>query len=100
MHEVHRHARVLVLQIQGLHIEGPVHRGAVAHPQRGGIEVHHQPLGRVEGDRVRPLDAAQPGAELRADEGAAGVRRVHVEPQVVLRAHQADLVEDFNVILI
>lgn len=91
VHEVDSDAGVLVLQIQRLHVERAMHCGAIAHPHRRRIEVHHQPLGGIEGNRVHALDAAQPGAKLRADERAARISRIHVQPQIVLAAHDANL---------
>jgi hypothetical protein len=62
-------------------------------PHGGAIEVHHEPLGRVERDRVDPLDALQPYPVLGTDEGAPGVGGVHVEPQELVGADLGDLVE-------
>lgn len=96
VHKVDGHAGVLVLQIQRLHIEGAMHCGAVAHPHCRRIEVHHQPLGGIEGDRIDALDAAQPGAKLRTDERAARVRRIHVKPQIILATHDANLSTEYS----
>lgn len=91
VHKVDGHARVLVLQIQRFHIEGAMHGGAVAHPHGSRIKVHHQPLGGIEGNGIGSLDATQPGAELGADEGAASVGSIHVQPQIVLPTDDANL---------
>ena len=48
--------------------------------------MNHQPLGRVESEAVGKLDAGHPSPELRADEGRAGVRGVHVKPHLLLLA--------------
>lgn len=110
VHVVDGEARVLVLEVQRLDVEGTVQCVAVLHPSRArekeirplmlkrsklfpsighsphgsAVEVHHHPLAGVEGDGVRELDARQPAPELGADEGGAGVGRVHVQPKVLL----------------
>lgn len=53
--------------------------------------MNHQPLGRIEGDRVRLGDALQPDAKLRTDECTAGIGGVHVQPEFVLQAYVTHL---------
>ena len=46
----------------------------------------HEPLAGVECDGVCELDPLHPAPELGTHEGRARVRRVHVEPQLLLLA--------------
>lgn len=99
---------ILVLEVYRVDVEGSVKRLAVldpatkqpAHrsiastiggsrdylPQSRAVEVDHQPFARIEGERVGVLHSLHPVAELRANERAAGVGRVDVQPQSVLLA--------------
>ena len=71
---------VPVLQVERGHGEGLVHGDGALHPEARAVEVDQQPLGRVEGERGGALDAREKTAELRANDGTARVRRVHMEP--------------------
>ena len=55
-------------------------------PHRGAVEVHHEPLWRVESETVGELNAVHPDPELRADEGGPGVGGIHVEPHLLIFA--------------
>jgi hypothetical protein len=55
-------------------------------PHGGAVEVHQEPLGRVEGQAVSVLDAGHPCPELRADEGRPGVSCIHVKPHILIFA--------------
>lgn len=50
-------------------------------PEASTVEVHHHPLGGIEGEGIGVLDALQKPPELGAQEGRACVRSVDVEPQ-------------------
>ena len=52
-------------------------------PHGAAVEVDHHPLVGVHVEALRPLHAPHQRPELRADEGAARVRRVYVQPQAL-----------------
>ena len=53
-------------------------------PHGAAVEVDHHPLVGVHVEALRPLHAPHQRPELRADEGAARVARVHVQPRAQL----------------
>lgn len=55
------------------------------------VEMHHQPLWRIECNRIGLFDSLQPRSILRADEWAASICGVHMQPQIVLNTHIANL---------
>lgn len=84
---------LIVLQVKRVYIKSVDDPAGLFEPHCGAVKVDEQPFVRVKVKGVRLLDAFHEVAVLGADEGGAGVRRVHVQPDVVLRAHVADLVQ-------
>ena len=52
-------------------------------PHGAAVEVDHHPLVRVHVEGLGELHSLHQRPELRADEGAARVRRVNVQPQAL-----------------
>ena len=52
-------------------------------PHSSAVEMNHHPLGRVECERLRMLNAGNEVAIFGADEGRAGVGGVYVHPDVM-----------------
>ena len=71
------------LEVEGIDVESVDQLVLVLHPHGGAVEVDEQPLVHVEVEGVGELDAVEDGPVLRADEGAARVRRVYVQPQAL-----------------
>ena len=72
------------LEVEGIDVESVDQLVLVLHPHGGAVEVDEQPLVHVEVEGVGELDAVEDGPVLRADEGAARVARVHVQPRAQL----------------
>lgn len=53
----------------------------------------HQPLGRIESYGISSVHTFQPYPELRTDEGAPCVGRVDMQPNFLLLADDADLLQ-------
>ena len=60
-------------------------------PHGAAVEVDHHPLVGVHVEALRPLHATHQRPELRADEGAARVARVHVQPRAQLLGDKEQL---------
>ena len=78
------------LEVLGHDPEGTHQRAGIAHEVRRAVEVGGQPLVRVEHEAVDGLDAVDHPAVLGHDQGAAGPRRVDVQPDPVAPADLAD----------
>jgi len=90
---VWRCALLLVLEVERVDVEGVDQPGGVLEPHGGAVEVDQHPLVRVEVERVCFVDAAHQRSELGTDEGRACVGGVHVQPDALLLADDADLVQ-------
>lgn len=116
VHVVNGLARILVLQVQWLHVERAMDSTTVLHPHGGTVKVdlferqkkkkalhkvhpnnqevtYHKPLGRIERNRVRVVDALQPCPEFGADKCTAGICSIHVQPQVELATYLTHLLQ-------
>ena len=76
-----------------MHLVRAPQRLAVAGQQAAGAVGEEQPLVRVEGDGVRALDAGERNAAARGQLEEAAVRRVDVQPELLLRRDRRDVVE-------
>ena len=74
-------------------------RGAVGDPEEGRVEAGEQPLVRVGGVAVGPLDAGLQRAQLRDDGADPGVGGVDVQPDAVLLADRAELGERVDAVV-
>ena len=72
------------LEVERIDVESVDQLVLVLHPHGGAVEIDEQPLVHVEVEGVGELDAVEDGPVLRADEGAARVARVHVQPRAQL----------------
>jgi hypothetical protein len=80
-------------QVDGVDFEGIYHVGRILEPHGRAVEVYQQPLVRIEVERVDLVDALHEMAELRTDEGRAGVGSVHMQPNTLLLAHHAQFIK-------
>jgi hypothetical protein len=78
------------LQIFGRQRERPEERVHIPHEVGAAIEVHQQPLVRVEEEAVGVLDAVEDRAHFGEDRGGSGPRGVHVKPHLLAPAELAD----------
>ena len=89
-----RHTAVLVVpQVQGIDVEGVHQPRGIFQPHGRAVEVDQHPLVGIEVEGVSSFYALHQVSEFRADEGRTRVGGVHVEPNVLLVADDADFVE-------
>lgn len=104
---------ILVCQVQGVHVEGPVQCATVRHPEIAiadsldeirrlvitnlphcrAVEMYHKPLGRIKGDRIGFINPLQPVPKFRTNKRAASVRGVHMTPHQLLVADIGDFIQ-------
>lgn len=82
-----------MLEIERIDVEGVHDPRRLLQPHGRTIEVDQQPLVRIEVKRVGPFDALHQVPEFRTDESRTGVSGVHVQPDAVLVANGAQLVQ-------
>lgn len=80
MSVVDRCVVVTVLQVERVDDQRRRQQVSVSDPQKGAVEAGEHHLIGICVDRIGELDPGQVILMLRAKEGAAGVRRVHMEP--------------------
>ncbi len=68
-------------------------QGRIAHQQSTSSVGQEQALVRVEGDRVGPHDASQPGSPAVGELKEPAVTAIHVEPQTLLARQGSQLAE-------
>ena len=68
-------------------------RGGIAYQKETRVVGHVRPLVQVEGDRLRPLHAAQKGTQARRESGQCTEGTVDVEPQFLGRGDIGNAVE-------
>jgi hypothetical protein len=59
---------------------------AVAHQNESGVVGHLAPLMKIEGQRVRALDALEPRRQIRSQNRQRAKRAIHVEPKPLAAA--------------
>ena len=66
---------------------------AVAHQNESGVIGHLAPLMKIESQRVRALDALEPGRQIRSQNRQRAIGAVHVEPEPLALANAGQRVE-------
>lgn len=93
MHVVNGGAWIFMVQIERRYGECFVQPSGIIHPEARAVKVDHEPLGRVEHERIGLLNAVEEVPKLGTKECTARIGRVYVKPNLLRFAYGPDLAQ-------
>ena len=82
--------RVLVFEIERVHVEGFMQRRRIFDPHGAAVEVDHHPFGRVESEGICFFDSCHQIPVFRAKKSRASIGAIEMQPESLLPANGTD----------